>query len=90
MTNSTTAWLYGACSVNTTLFGIGERVGNTPLEAMIMEYAQIKGNVKSMDLKVINEIEEYFEKISIIKYSQNPLCRSEFNVTKAGFMQMVF
>lgn len=29
---------------------------------MIMEYAQIKGNVKSMDLKVINEIEEYFEK----------------------------
>ena len=32
--NSTTAWLYGACGVNCSLFGIGERTGNTPLEAM--------------------------------------------------------
>lgn len=31
--NSTTAWLYGACGVNCSLFGIGERTGNTPLEA---------------------------------------------------------
>jgi isopropylmalate/homocitrate/citramalate synthase len=84
VTNSTTAWLYGACSVNTTLFGIGERVGNTPLEAMIMEYAQIKGNVKSMDLKVINEIEEYFEKDLNYKIPpKTPFVGSEFNVTKA-------
>ena len=32
--NSTTAWLYGACGVNCSLFGIGERTGNTPLEAI--------------------------------------------------------
>lgn len=31
-----TAWLYGCCGVNTSLFGIGERTGNTPLEAMVM------------------------------------------------------
>ena len=37
VTNSTTAWLYGACGVNCSLFGIGERTGNTPLEAMIFE-----------------------------------------------------
>ena len=31
VTNSTTAWLYGAAAVNCSLFGIGERTGNTPL-----------------------------------------------------------
>lgn len=85
VTNSTTSWLYGGSSVNTTLFGVGERVGNTPLEAMVIEYAQIKGNVKSMNLKVINEIEKYFEKE--LKYNippKTPFVGSEFNVTKAG------
>ena len=85
VTNSTTSWLYGGSSVNTTLFGIGERVGNTPLEAMVMEYAQIKGNVKSMNLNVISEIEKYFEKE--LKYDippKTPFVGSEFNVTKAG------
>lgn len=85
VTNSTSSWLYGCSSVNTTLFGIGERVGNTPLEAMIVEYAQIKGNIKTMDLRVINEIEKYFEKE--FKYyipPKTPFVGSEFNVTKAG------
>ncbi|NLK63689.1 MAG: 2-isopropylmalate synthase [Tissierellia bacterium] len=85
VTNSTTSWLYGGSAVNTTLFGIGERVGNTPLEAMIIEYAQIKGNVKSMNLKVINEIEEYFEKeLNYQIPPKTPFVGSEFNVTKAG------
>ncbi|MFR8139826.1 MAG: 2-isopropylmalate synthase, partial [Blautia hansenii] len=35
VSNSTTAWLYGASGVNCSLFGIGERTGNTPLEAMV-------------------------------------------------------
>lgn len=85
VTNSTTTWLYGGSSVNTTMFGIGERVGNTPLEAMIVEYAQIKGNVKHINLQVIKEIEEYFEKE--LKYeipSKTPFVGKEFNVTKAG------
>ena len=85
VTNSTTSWLYGGSSVNTTLFGIGERVGNTPLEAMVIEYAQIKGNIKSMNLRVINEIEEYFEKeLNYHIPSKTPFVGSEFNVTKAG------
>ena len=42
VSNSTTAWLYGCSGVNTSLFGIGERTGNTPLEAMVFEYAQLR------------------------------------------------
>ena len=43
VTNSTTAWLYGCSGVNTSLFGIGERTGNTPLEAMILSMHSLKG-----------------------------------------------
>ncbi len=42
VSNSSTAWLYGACGVNCSLFGIGERTGNTPLEAMVFEYGQLQ------------------------------------------------
>jgi len=85
VTNSTTSWLYGGASVNTTLFGIGERVGNTPLEAMIIEYAQIKGSTKTMNLEVINEIEKYFEKeLNYEIPPKTPFVGKEFNVTKAG------
>ncbi len=85
VTNSTTSWLYGGASVNTTLFGIGERVGNTPLEAMIIEYAQIKGNTKTMNLEIINEIEKYFEKELVYDIPpKTPFVGKEFNVTKAG------
>ena len=39
VTNAATAWLYGCSAVNCTLMGIGERTGNCPLEAMVMESA---------------------------------------------------
>ena len=51
VTNSTTAWLYGASGVNCSLFGIGERTGNTPLEAMVFEYAQLRGTLDGMDTR---------------------------------------
>lgn len=85
VTNSTTAWLYGASSVNTSFLGIGERTGNCPLEAMIFEYGQIKGNTKDMKLHVITELSEYFEKE--MKYSvpvRTPFVGADFNVTRAG------
>ena len=85
VTNSTTAWLHGCASINTSLFGIGERTGNCPLEAMIIEYGQIKGNVKDMNLQLITEIGRYFE--GEFKYSippRTPFVGSEFNVTRAG------
>ena len=51
--NASTAWLYGASAVNCSLLGIGERTGNVPLEAMAMEYAQLKGDDGGMDLSKI-------------------------------------
>ena len=35
VSNAASAWLYGACAVNCSLLGIGERTGNIPLEAMV-------------------------------------------------------
>ncbi|MBQ7863662.1 MAG: 2-isopropylmalate synthase [Lachnospiraceae bacterium] len=85
VTNSTTAWLYGAGGVNCSLFGIGERTGNTPLEAMVFEYAQLKGTLDGMDTTVITELVEYYRKeIGYKLPSRTPFCGSNFNVTRAG------
>ena len=83
--NSTTAWLYGACGVNCSLFGIGERTGNTPLEAMVFEYAQLRGTLDGMDTTVITELAEYYEKeIGYRVPSRTPFVGKNFNVTRAG------
>lgn len=85
VSNSTTAWLYGACGVNCSLFGIGERTGNTPLEAMVFEYAQLKGTLDGMDTTVITELAEYYEKeIGYRVPSRTPFVGKNFNVTRAG------
>ena len=85
VSNSTTAWLYGASGVNCSLFGIGERTGNTPLEAMVFEYAQLKGSLDGMDTTVITELAEYYEKeIGYKVPSRTPFVGSAFNVTRAG------
>ena len=83
--NSTTAWLYVACGVNCSLFGIGERTGNTPLEAMVFEYAQLRGNLGGMDTTVITELAEYYEKeIGYHIPERTPFVGKNFNVTRAG------
>lgn len=85
VTNSTTAWLYGASSVNCSLLGIGERTGNTPLEAMVFEYAQLRGHLNGMDPTVITEIAEYYENvIGDVIPSRTPFVGKDFNVTRAG------
>ena len=83
--NSTTAWLYGASGVNCSLFGIGERTGNTPLEAMVFEYAQLRGTLDGMDTRVISEIADYYEKeIGYHIPPSTPFVGKNFNVTRAG------
>ena len=83
--NSTTAWLYGASGVNCSLFGIGERTGNTPLEAMVFEYAQLRGTLDDMDTRVITELAEYYEKeIGYEIPASTPFIGKNFNVTRAG------
>ena len=85
VTNSATAWLYGCSAVNTTLLGIGERTGNTPLEAMAIEYASLRGGTGGMDLSVITEIADYFEhEMGFDIPERTPFVGKNFNVTKAG------
>lgn len=83
--NAGTAWLYGACGVNCSLLGIGERTGNIPLEAMIFEYASLRGSLDGMDPTVITKIGEYFK--NNINYNippMTPFVGRNFNVTRAG------
>ncbi len=83
--NAATAWLYGASAVNCSLLGIGERTGNVPLEAMVMEYASLRGSFDGMNPEVITEIADYFE--NEIGYNippMTPYVGKNFNVTRAG------
>ncbi|MBO4433340.1 MAG: 2-isopropylmalate synthase [Clostridia bacterium] len=85
VTNAATAWLYGASGVNCSLLGIGERTGNVPLEAMVMEYASLRGSFDGMDPTVITEIAEYFKnEIGYTIPPMTPFVGRNFNVTRAG------
>ncbi len=83
--NASTAWLYGASAVNCSLLGIGERTGNVPLEAMIMEYASLRGSLDGMDTTVITEIADYFKnEMGYEIPPMTPFVGRNFNVTRAG------
>ncbi|MBQ6314283.1 MAG: 2-isopropylmalate synthase [Mogibacterium sp.] len=85
VSNAATAWLYGCGSVNTTLFGIGERTGNIPTEAMVFEYAQLKGTLDGMDTTVITDLARYYEQqVGYTLPAQTPFAGANFNVTRAG------
>ncbi|MEM2706253.1 MAG: 2-isopropylmalate synthase, partial [Ignisphaera sp.] len=60
--NQIAAWMYGAAAANCTIFGIGERSGNCPLEIMTIHYAGIKGS-QDINLRAISKIPEVFEKM---------------------------
>ncbi|MBQ9032441.1 MAG: 2-isopropylmalate synthase [Parasporobacterium sp.] len=83
--NAVVAWLYGASSVNCTLLGIGERTGNVPLEAMVMEYAALRGSFDGMDSTVITEIADYYRNVIGYKIPpMTPFVGRDFNITRAG------
>lgn len=83
--NASTAWLYGLGSINGTLLGFGERTGNTPLEALLVEYAALTGEADGMDLTAITDMARYFEKdVNHRIPSYQPLVGRDFNVTSAG------
>ncbi len=83
--NATTAWLYGCSAINCSLLGIGERTGNVPLEAMVIEYASMMGDFGGMDPTVITEIAEYFKnEIGYDIPPMTPFVGENFNVTRAG------
>ena len=83
--NASTAWLYGASGVNCSLLGIGERTGNVPLEAMVFEYASLRGSLDGMDPTVITEIADYFRReIGYAIPPMTPFVGRKFNETRAG------
>jgi len=83
--NGVCAWIYGADSLNTTLFGIGERTGNPPLEGAVIEWVSLKGNLGGIKLKVITELADYYrEHIGPVIPSNYPFVGKDFNTTRAG------
>lgn len=83
--NSISAWLYGCTYVNGTLLGIGERTGNAPIEALIMEHIAFTGEDNGIDSTMITEIRNYFEKaIGQHIPKGQPFIGLDFNATSAG------
>ncbi len=85
VSNASAAWLYGASAVNCSLLGIGERTGNIPIEAMVFEYASLRGTLDGMDPTAITDIANYFhEEIGYNVPPMTPVVGPNFNVTRAG------
>ena len=82
--NAVAAWLYGASSNNGTLLGIGERSGNTPIEALVFWLIGLTGETHGIDTTVITEIADYYRSIGEVVDQRLPFVGSNFNVTRAG------
>ncbi|HPD17181.1 MAG TPA: 2-isopropylmalate synthase [Planctomycetota bacterium] len=83
--NAVTAWLYGVDAVNATLFGIGERTGNPPLEGAIFEYVAIKGTLNGVDTYAITDLVNYYEhEIGHTLPDNAPFVGKHFATTRAG------
>jgi isopropylmalate/homocitrate/citramalate synthase len=83
--NATTAWLYGCDAVNGTLLGFGERTGNTPIEAILIERIALRGTDDGIDTRAITEMARYFERELEVHIPRNyPLVGENFNATSAG------
>ncbi|MCK4752105.1 MAG: 2-isopropylmalate synthase [Planctomycetes bacterium] len=82
---ASTAWLYGCSAANGAVFGIGERTGNPPLEALVIEHAQLKGQTTEVNYSAITKLAEYASKKLGLEIPNNyPLVGRDFNVTRAG------
>ncbi len=80
-----TAWLYGCAVANCAIFGVGERTGNPPLEALVIEHAQLKGTDSRINYAAITELAQYADKELGFNIQPNyPLVGRDFNVTRAG------
>ena len=83
--NGTTAWLHGCSAVNGTMLGFGERTGNPPIEAMVIEYMEIMGRDGGMDATAITDMRNYFERTLDFQIpAWMPFVGADFNTTKAG------
>jgi isopropylmalate/homocitrate/citramalate synthase len=79
-----TAWLSGIASVNGAILSLGERTGNSPVEALAVEYASLTGSTNGMDLTAITDIVQYMKEIGHTLPLNYPFGGDRFNVTMAG------
>jgi isopropylmalate/homocitrate/citramalate synthase len=85
LVNATVAWLHGCASVNCAILGFGERTGNTPIEAMVIEYLSLRGPKEGVDTKAITEMARYVNSEMDYRIPPNyPFVGENFNVTRAG------
>jgi isopropylmalate/homocitrate/citramalate synthase len=83
--NAATAWLYGLAAINGSIFGFGERTGNTPIEGLLVEHAALWGSTPGVDYGAITELARYFETQLGVRIPPNyPLAGRDFNSTSAG------
>src|SRR2546421_912460 len=83
--NTVAAWLYGCAAANGSLFGFGERTGNPPLEALVIDYLGLKGDLPGIDTTAITRAAAYFRDVLGTPLPANyPFAGAGFNVTSAG------
>jgi isopropylmalate/homocitrate/citramalate synthase len=83
--NTVAAWLYGCAAANGSLFGFGERTGNPPLEALVIDYIGLKGETSGVDTTAITRAATYFrDQLGTPLPANYPFAGAGFNVTSAG------
>ncbi len=80
--NHLSAWLYGAGLSNCTLFGIGERAGNCPLEVMMVHYVGLTG--REANLTAIKKAADLVRDMGFNIPEFYPLVGANAFRTKAG------
>jgi isopropylmalate/homocitrate/citramalate synthase len=85
LVSATTAWLYGCAAANGSILGVGERTGNPPVEALVVEHAQLKGTSDAVNYTAITELAKYaVAELGFTIAPNYPLVGRDFNVTRAG------
>ena len=83
--NTVAAWLYGCAAANGSLFGFGERTGNPPLEALVIDYLGLRGDTPGIDTTAITRAAAYFrDQLGTPLPANYPFAGAGFNVTSAG------
>jgi isopropylmalate/homocitrate/citramalate synthase len=83
--NTVAAWLYGCAAANGSLFGFGERTGNPPLEALVIDHAGLRGETSGVDTTAITRAANYFrDQLGTPLPANYPFAGAGFNVTSAG------
>jgi isopropylmalate/homocitrate/citramalate synthase len=83
--NTVAAWLYGCAAANGSWFGFGERTGNPPLEALIIDHIGLRGETAGVDTTAITRAAAYFrDQLGTPLPANYPFAGAGFNVTSAG------